>query len=323
MDWQIIDPQGEPMAVTEEQLRGMLRLGHLKRSTLMWSEGMADWAPAEEARPDLFPALHRAAVADLQRRAPVVVPPQPVAAPTRRVVRVPRGAGAGRRRGGWMKWLIIFLLVGIGAGLTKIFTTPGPPGSDALKKAEEALNGAKTRGSGDTPGEARAATVMAETAEALRDAGITKGASGFGRGKSGVLRRAAAGLDANGFTAVCSVRGDTAVFLLHVPDLRKFTDEAKVSMGKMAWFAARMGWQELPAPRPARISVGLKGIVSYDRVLEGAGSEPVIADDEEVTVDKLGAGILTTVTGSAEAQEKIAGYFLRPAGIVSGDGKTK
>jgi hypothetical protein len=57
MNWQIIDPGGQSMTVTEEQLRALLRSGHLKRSTLMWAEGMADWTPADIARPDLFPAF--------------------------------------------------------------------------------------------------------------------------------------------------------------------------------------------------------------------------------------------------------------------------
>jgi|GEM_PF-3716162 len=315
MDWQIIDQQGEPVAITEEQLRGMLRLGHLKRATLMWGEGMTGWMPAETVRPDLFPALHRQG-APLTHSAPpvVVVPPQQtMAAPARgrRTVRVAAGKSSG---GGMMKWVIILLLIGLAAGIAKIMMKPKPPGYDGLKEAEAALTGGKTRGSGDSPGETKAATVMAETAEALRNAGIGSGSTKFGRGKSGLLRRAAAALDANGFTAVCSVRGDTAVFLLHVPDLRKFADDAKEAMGKMAWFAARTGWAELPEPRPSRICAAIKGIASYDRAVEGLATFPVPDDEEEITIDLLGSGIQRTVTGASDALDKVAGYFQQPAG---------
>src|SRR5688500_3036533 len=85
MDWQIIDQQGEAAAITEEQLRGMLRLGHLKRSTLMWGEGMTDWLPAETVRPDLFPALHKHVIPLPSGPPPVVVvpPQQTMTAPAR------------------------------------------------------------------------------------------------------------------------------------------------------------------------------------------------------------------------------------------------
>jgi hypothetical protein len=316
MEWQIIDQQGKPAMVTEEQLRALLRTGHLKRSTLLWGEGLTDWTPAEEARPDLFPALHKAAVPSAHGGAPpvVVVPPQPVeavAARGRRIVKRPRSEAP---KSGMMKWVIILLVLGLAAGITKILTQPKPPGFDALHEAEAALTESKTRGSGDSPGEKRAATVMAETAEALRDAGISSGSSKFGRGKAGLVRRAAAAMDANGFTAVCSVRGDTAVFLLHVPDLRKFSDDAKTAMGKMAWFAARTGWMELPEPRPARICAAIKGIASYDRAVEGPAAAPAVGDDDEITFDLLGSGIQQTISGGSDVLTKVSGYFRQPAG---------
>ena len=315
MDWQIIDQQGEAAAITEEQLRGMLRLGHLKRSTLMWGEGMTDWMPAETVRPDLFPALHGHPIPQAGSPPPViVVPPQQIMATPARGRRVVKVAAAKSSGGGIMKWVIILLVVGLAAGVAKVMMKPKPPGYEALKEAEAALTSGKTRGSGDSPSERKAATVMAETAEALRSAGIGTGSTKFGRGKSGLLRRAAAGLDADGFTAVCSVRGDTAVFLLHVPDLRKFADDAKEAMGKMAWFAARAGWAELPEPRPARICAAIKGIASYDRAVDGLATIPVLDEDAEITIDMLGSGIQRTVTGVSDTLEKVSGYFQQPAG---------
>jgi hypothetical protein len=316
MNWQILDPQGAPIAVTEEQLRGMVRLGHLKRNTMMWCEGLADWTAAEEARPDFFPALHKSSLPGAPVPPPVqVVPPQPLLAgpPTGRR-RPVRGTSAPRKSGGMTKWVILILLGVIGVTVVKIINRPKPPGYEELKTAEEKLKGSKTHGAGDSSGEQNAAEAMAQFSRDFRDAGIDKGSGHFGRGKSGLVRRAAAEMDADGFSALCTIRGDTAVFLLHVPDVRKFADDAKEAMGKMAWFAARLGWSELPEPRPVRICVAIQGIALYDRVLEGMALPAVIGDDEELTFDKFGGGLQSTVTGSAEAMKKIAAYFTKSAG---------
>jgi len=339
MTWQILDSQGAATPVTEEQLLGMVRLGHLKRHTLVWTEGMPDWLPAEQARPDLFPALHQApAPAPVPPPLPVGAPPLPAGPPPQQpMFNGPArplfdGPPTNRRKAayqkparksgcGVIKWAVIVVLALAGVAVYKIMNMPKAPGAAELDAAEARLTGAKTHGVGDSSGEQKAAEALAQFSQEFRDAGITKGKSSFGRGKSGLARKAAAGLDSDGFNALCTVRGNTAVFLLHVPDLRKFDDGAKDAMGKMAWFAARLGWMELPEPRPERICVGLKGIALYDRVLEGKAMPPSIGDDEELTMDKFSDGLQSTVTGKSEGQRKLAAYFLIPAGGRTAGGK--
>ena len=333
MNWQSLDPQGTPVAVTEEQLRGMVRLGHLKRNALIWGEGMPDWVPVEQARPDLFPALHREAVPEpppMPPPLPAGAPPLPAgpshgaAGPQRQPLF--NGPPADRRKPAWnqkpvrksgcgiLKWAVLLLLVVVGFTVYRIMNMPRGPGAAELDAAEARLKGATTHGVGDSSGEKKAAEAMAQFSQEFRDVGISKGETKFGRGKAGLARKAAAGLDSDGFNALCTVRGDTAVFLLHVPDLRKFDDGAKAAMGKMAWFAARLGWMELPEPRPSRICVGLKGIVMYDRVLEGMAIPPAIGDEEELTIDKFSDGLQSTVTEKSAGQSKLAAYFMIPAG---------
>lgn len=312
MDWQIIDEQGNPAEVTEEQLRGMLRVGYLKRQTLMWGPGMTDWLPAEQVRPDLFPSLHREAAGS--PGTVVVVPPVAMPAQTRRTAK--RKVAPAAKSGGMMKWVIIVLLVCLGSGIAILIAgkshLDAKPGAEALASAEQKLKDMKNSGSGETADVTKAATTLSEVASSLRASGITKGSSSFGRGKSGLLRAVAAGLDANDFQTYGVVKGETAVFLVHVPDLRKFTDEAKEAMGRMAWFAGRLAWAELQEPRPARLCVALRGIANYDRIVEGLGTPFEPAEDQELTEDILGTGILRTITGDTECTDRLLELFAKP-----------
>jgi hypothetical protein len=272
---------------------------------MLWAEGMEDWLPAEAARPDIFSAVSHGSVS--REHKDEVLPPQAVESPRstkRRAVQRTAAAKKPARRGR-RKFLWAAAAVMVGSAAISAFRKH-PPGYENLRKVEEGLKGSTT-GTGATPGEQNAAIVMAETAQALRDAGISKGSGKTGRGLAGLVRKAASAVDADAFTAVCTVQGDTAVFLLHVPDLRKFTDDAKQSMGHMAWFAARLGWTKLPEPRPARLCVGVKGIASYDRVLEGTASMPAM--DADLSAEFLARDIGSTTTDEDDALKKLCSYF--------------
>jgi hypothetical protein len=71
------------------------------------------------------------------------------------------------------------------------------------------------------------------------------------------------------FPAYCLLSSNACVFLVHVPELRRFTSEAKQSLGRLTWETAqetvKMG---VHAP-PARLVVGVKGELSYDPILIG------------------------------------------------------
>lgn len=72
------------------------------------------------------------------------------------------------------------------------------------------------------------------------------------------------------FLVFCQLEGDRCVFLVHVPDLRKYDREAKEFWSDVAWATARSVLQnaDLPA-KPTQIAVGLRGIFLYDRVVIG------------------------------------------------------
>jgi hypothetical protein len=308
MNWHILDPQGNSMEVTEAQLSGIARAGQLTPDTLVWRDGMPEWIPAASALPHLFAS------------APPPPPPPPRAAPlppARRVATSPPPA----KKGGCLKWGLISagLLFATFVAIS-IFSpkTPRGPGADALDEAESHLKASTTTGYGASEPEREAATVTAEIAQSLRASGISNTKGSYGRGKSGLFRRATAGMDSDGFTCACSVRGDTAVFLIHVPDLRKFNEEAQVAMGQWSWAAARVGWSQLPEPRPAKLAVALKGIALYDRLLKGDAKPLNIADDDaEVTDAILMAGIDSTIDKPSDITKALEEIFTEPASLSS------
>jgi hypothetical protein len=69
------------------------------------------------------------------------------------------------------------------------------------------------------------------------------------------------------FRTFCYLQEDECVFLVHVPELRRFKPEAKQALAESAWVLA----QGLLGERAARIrlAVALRGLASYDRVLTG------------------------------------------------------
>lgn len=308
MNWHILDPQGNSMEVTEAQLSGIARAGQITPETLVWRDGMPEWIPAASALPHLFAS------------APPPPPPPPRTAPlppARRVATSPPPA----KKGGCLKWGLISagLLFATFVAIS-IFSpkTPRGPGADALNEAESHLKAKTTTGYGPTEPEREAATVTAEIAQSLRSSGISNTKGSYGRGKSGLFRRAVAGMDSDGFTCSCAVRGDTAVFLIHVPDLRKFNEEAQVAMGQWSWAAARVGWSQLPEPRPAKLAVALKGALLYDRLLTGSAKPLDIADDDaEVTDAILMAGIDSTIDKPSDITKALEEIFAEPAPLSS------
>lgn len=80
--------------------------------------------------------------------------------------------------------------------------------------------------------------------------------------------------------AVCHLTEKRCVFLVHVPELRRFDSNGKASLGRVAWVAARTLLREQGVGRPGmELAVGLRGVIAYDRVLTGKYVSGV-TDDE-------------------------------------------
>jgi hypothetical protein len=119
------------------------------------------------------------------------------------------------------------------------------------------------------------------------------------------------GFSASGhqFLTYCELHDSQCVFIVHVPELRRFSADAKESLGEMAWTAAQAALKEKAAGRPGmRLAVGLRGIALYDRVLLGRW------------VSKVGEGengLAETIT-SSRAERRLFGFFQDPGPSPSG-----
>lgn len=71
------------------------------------------------------------------------------------------------------------------------------------------------------------------------------------------------------FITYCHVDSDSCVFLVHVPELRRYTGDAKASLEEFAWLAA---WQALSQMNmeARELAVGVKGAALYSTVMVGS-----------------------------------------------------
>ena len=49
-------PNRQPVIVTETEIPALVANGTVRAESLVWMEGMADWKPLKEVRPDLLTA---------------------------------------------------------------------------------------------------------------------------------------------------------------------------------------------------------------------------------------------------------------------------
>jgi hypothetical protein len=82
------------------------------------------------------------------------------------------------------------------------------------------------------------------------------------------------------FKTYCELRSNECVFLVHVPELRRFDKAAHDELGKEAWEAAQavLAKEHIGSPG-MKLAVGLRGIVLYDRVMIGRRVAEVTDDN--------------------------------------------
>jgi hypothetical protein len=72
------------------------------------------------------------------------------------------------------------------------------------------------------------------------------------------------------FKVYCDLRSNQCVFLIHVPELRRFQGQAQTSLGTYAWNAARAVLKEGGVEdSKLRLAVALRGLIAYERVMLG------------------------------------------------------
>lgn len=92
------------------------------------------------------------------------------------------------------------------------------------------------------------------------------------------------------FLTYCELHDSECAFIVHVPELRRFSKEAKESLGTLAWITAQSALKEQQITNSAmRLAVGLRGIVLYDRVLLGTLQGDIEAKNNTLTETVVGS----------------------------------
>jgi len=122
---------------------------------------------------------------------------------------------------------------------------------------------------GNTPEAKALAEKYATTMKTLREALFTKGKKGIS-------------LSGGNFVTYCELHDGRCAFITHVPQYRKFTDDAKESLAEIAWEAAQVTVADTLHERD-ELGVGLKGVIQYGAVMVG---HVTIAGDEKRGLEK-------------------------------------
>jgi hypothetical protein len=185
-------------------------------------------------------------------------------------------SGGGLAIGGLVIGYPMFLLGALFVALSFIPRTPvehvpvdeNAP-SERLKAAERKIS---TDNQGIAHGNSPAAKALAEkyakTMKELREVLFTKGKGGMS-------------LSGGNFVTYCELHDGRCAFITHVPEYRKFDDDAKESLAEIAWEAAQMTAAD-ELDEGDELGVGLKGVVLYGKVMVG---RVTIAGDEKRGMD--------------------------------------
>lgn len=93
------------------------------------------------------------------------------------------------------------------------------------------------------------------------------------------------------FRTYCDLRENQCVFLVHVPELRRFTQDAQAALGRDAWAAACSILQEKEIWKPGmKLAVGMRGLITYERVMLGSYLDKDNSPDKGMTDVKEGVG---------------------------------
>ncbi len=90
-------------------------------------------------------------------------------------------------------------------------------------------------------------------------------------------------LSGNNFLTYCQLNDDSAAFMVHVPDLRNYEDDAKEFIANTAWAVAQSLLVDTALPDGSRLGVGTKGVLLFDKVYLGRHLKSFADEDSEET----------------------------------------
>ena len=148
----------------------------------------------------------------------------------------------------------------LSAVLLSCLAAPRAFGQDAFDEASERIfvYDGKHVAFGNTPAAERLAESFGDMLQRLRESLFTEG------------RKRVLSLSSGHFITWCQVSAEGVCFLVHVPELKNFTTEARAQLLEVAWLCARNATASLPAASRRKLGVGLRGILLYGGVAVGA-----------------------------------------------------
>jgi hypothetical protein len=126
---------------------------------------------------------------------------------------------------------------------------------------------------GNTPEAQRYAAAFAQKLELMRTIAFSKAEESH-----------APSLTKGHFLTYCEVRQGKICFLVHVPELRRYSSEAKDSLAKIAWELARQAGDPVRKGDTTRVGVGLRGVLLYGAVLTGTRQQEVPQQSKDSTL---------------------------------------
>lgn len=70
------------------------------------------------------------------------------------------------------------------------------------------------------------------------------------------------------FLTYCFLQQDSVAILVHVPELRRYTDDAKLTMEEYAWSIAT-SYASSKHPGVKTLALGIKGALNYSSIITG------------------------------------------------------
>lgn len=140
---------------------------------------------------------------------------------------------------------------------------------------------------GNTPEAEKLAEAFSSMVKLGRQMGVQK------------TKKSAISLSHGKFLTYCRINADSCAFMVHVPDLRKFSDDAKEYIADIAWAVASESAAQLK-PQPKRLAVGIRGAILYYTVIEGH----IVVDEKDSE-----EGIEQRHTGSSP-QKHLESFFV-------------
>jgi hypothetical protein len=188
-----------------------------------------------------------------------------------------------------MKFLMLLVVLGVlGGGAYVVMgadSRPRSPQEQAFDAANRQIGSYHdTVGFGNTTEAAAIATSFSETAVKLDKM--------FFEGKD---ENRAVSMTKEHFLTWCQQEPGSVLFLVHVPQFKRYKDDVRESLLQMCWSSAKIALPE-GLPEDTRLCIGLRGSVFYGGIAEGT----------------LGSESPRLKTGGAVSNDPFHAYFAAP-----------